>query len=90
MTTHTATLFAASFGVVFFLVLQSLFTNRAHYVAAFINSLCFIGPCNLYVIKSLPNATTTADNIAYLLGGPLACVLAMIAFNAYTAKGTNE
>ena len=86
LTTTTAITFATSFGIVFFLVLQSLFTNNGKYMAAFINSALCINPCNYYILKHMPATTSPADDIAYLLGGPLACVAAMHAFAWYRKR----
>ena len=87
ITTNTLVTFATSYGIVFFLVLQSQLANRERYREAFLNSLLCIGPCNLYILKHLPATTSTADDIAYLLGGPLACISAMRAFAWYNARG---
>lgn len=69
-------LFAATFGVVFALGLQSLNVNGGHRVLAFLTSFG-IGTSNLVLFKVLPGPTTPWDIAAYLLGGPFGIVAAM-------------
>lgn len=76
MTTNTVFIFACTFGVVVALGLQSLNVNGGHYVLAAFNSFA-IGAFNLALLKLVPQPTTTIDNLAYLLGGPIGIVVAM-------------
>lgn len=73
-------LFASTFALVFTLGLQSLFTNRGHYRAAFLNSFA-IGSCNLVLFKLAPDATGW-EIAGYLCGGPLGIVAAMAFYRA--------
>ena len=71
-------LFAATFGVVFALGLQSLNVNGGHRVMAFCTSFC-IGASNLVLFKMLPAQTDWLQIGAYLIGGPLGILASMAA-----------
>jgi hypothetical protein len=73
-----ALLFAATFGVVFALGLQSLNVNGGHKVLAFVTSFA-IGISNLVLFKVLPGPTDAWQIAAYLLGGPFGIVASMLA-----------
>jgi hypothetical protein len=74
----TAYLAISTFALVFFLGLQSQFTNNGHYTGAFFNSLA-IGACNLVLFKLAPSASGP-EIAAYLMGGPFGIVAAMAAY----------
>jgi predicted outer membrane lipoprotein len=69
-------LFAATFGVVFALGLQSLNVNGGHRMLAFVTSFG-IGASNLVLFKVLPGPTSALEIGAYLVGGPFGIVAAM-------------
>ncbi|HWH75069.1 MAG TPA: hypothetical protein VNV16_12480 [Methylibium sp.] len=71
-------LFAATFGVVFALGLQSLNVNGGHRVLAFVTSFA-IGISNLVLFKVLPGPTDAWQIAAYLLGGPFGIWASMVA-----------
>jgi hypothetical protein len=71
-------LFVSAFGVVFALGFQSLNVNAGHYRAAFTTSLA-IGAFNLFLYKLAPNVNSTTEIAAYLIGGPIGIVCAMLA-----------
>jgi hypothetical protein len=79
-----ALLFAATFGVVFALGLQSLNVNGGHRLMAFLTSFC-IGAANLVLFKVLPAQTDALQVAAYLLGGPLG-ILASMSVHPYLAR----
>lgn len=69
-------LFATTFGIVFFLGLQSLSVNGKLYTMAMINSLV-IGSFNLFLFKTVPSMDGVSEIVAYLVGGPCGIVCAM-------------
>jgi hypothetical protein len=71
-------LFAATFGVVFALGLQSLNVNGGHRALAFATSF-LIGASNLVLFKVLPGPTDSLQIAAYLLGGPFGILASMYA-----------
>lgn len=73
-----ALLFAATFGVVFALGLQSLNVNGGHRLLAFTTSFA-IGASNLVLFKVLPGPTVLLEVAAYLIGGPLGILASMAA-----------
>lgn len=73
-----ALLLASTFGLVFFLGLQSQLVNNGHYASAFFNSLA-IGSCNLVLFKLAPDASGL-EIAAYLTGGPFGIIAAMWAY----------
>lgn len=75
--THLIYLFAATFGVVFFLGLQSLTVNSGHRWMAFGNSLV-IGCFNLFLYKTVPNVQSAIEVAVYVFAGPLAIMTAMM------------
>ncbi|MDH5184873.1 MAG: hypothetical protein OEX12_13405 [Gammaproteobacteria bacterium] len=78
------TLLVSTFALVFFLGLQSLVVNGGHRVMAFFNSLA-IGTANLALFKLAPEASGI-EIAAYLSGGPLGIVSAMIFFKWWKAR----
>jgi hypothetical protein len=74
--TDAALLFAATFGVVFALGLQSLNVNGGHKALAFVTSF-LIGASNLVLFKVLPRETSVLEIAAYLMGGPFGIVASM-------------
>ena len=70
-------LFGATFGVVFMLGFQSLNVNGGHYVLAFLSSF-LIGSFNLALYKLAPEAQTVTEVAAFLTGGPLGIIAAML------------
>lgn len=69
-------LFASTFGVVFFLGFQSLCVNSGRYWLAGINSL-LIGVFNLILFKTAPQVHGATEIACYLFGGPLGILSAM-------------
>lgn len=70
------TLFASTFGMVFFLGFQSLSVNSGHYWMAGVNSL-IIGSFNLLLYKTAPHVSGWQEIAAYIVGGPLGIMSAM-------------
>lgn len=68
--------FAATFALVLALAAQSLNTNQGHYRAAFVTSWV-IGLMQLYVLKTIPDASDWTIDLAYLAGGPFGAMAAM-------------
>lgn len=77
-------LFSSSFALVFFLGLQSLNTNRGHYVAAFFTSFA-IGISNLMLFKLAPEADPS-EMVAFILGGPGGIVSSMLFHKRFFKK----
>ncbi|MES2959771.1 MAG: hypothetical protein V4792_16400 [Pseudomonadota bacterium] len=69
-------LFAATFGAVFALGLQSLNVNGGHKLLAALTSL-LIGISHLVLFKVLPGPTDALQIAGYLLGGPLGILASM-------------
>jgi hypothetical protein len=70
-------LFTSTFVTVLALGLQSLNVNGGHRVMAFLTSF-LIGAGNLVLFKVLPGPTTEIETAAYLAGGPVGIVCAMV------------
>lgn len=70
-------LFVSAFGIVFMLGFQSLNVNGGHYILAFLTSF-LVGTFNLALYKMVPDAHTPLQIAAYLTGGPLGIVAAML------------
>jgi hypothetical protein len=79
--TNELYLLASTFGVVFFLGFQSLCVNSGQYWLAALNSL-IIGTFNLLLFKMAPQVSGIGETAAYLLGGPIGIVCAMLAHRA--------
>ncbi|MES2887288.1 MAG: hypothetical protein V4739_04675 [Pseudomonadota bacterium] len=71
-------IFAAAFGNVFALGLQSLNVNGRHMAMAFVTSFG-IGTMNLVLLKVMPGPTSAFEIAAFLAGGPLGIVASMYA-----------
>lgn len=69
-------LFAATFGTVLALGLQSLNVNGGHRALAAMTSFA-IGACQLALYKVLPGPTDGLEIVAYLVGGPFGIISAM-------------
>ncbi len=70
-------LFGSTYVTVLAPGLQSLNVNGGHRAMAFATSL-LIGTGNLVLFKVLPGPTSALEIAAYLLGGPLGIVTAML------------
>ena len=78
-------LFGSTFALVFFLGMQSLAVNGGHRWLAFCNSF-LIGASNLVLYKLAPQANGL-EIAAYLSGGPLGIVSAMVVFKRWKRGG---
>ena len=78
-------LFAATFGLVMFLGLQSLNVNGGHRLLSVITSFG-IGIGNLTILKIMPGPTTALEIMAYLIGGPLGICASIIIHPWMVAK----
>lgn len=77
-------LFISTFGLVFFLGLQSLNVNGGHYLAAFFTSFG-IGIGNMVLYKLAPNANSL-EILAYLMGGPFGIIASMAAHRRFIRR----
>jgi hypothetical protein len=71
---------------VFALGLQSQLTNNKHYVLAFLNSF-LIGIAQIGALQVV-KTSSTIDQAAYVLGGPLAILCSMFIFNRYIKRSS--
>jgi hypothetical protein len=76
-TMHLIYLFAAQFGIVYFLGLQSLSVNANMRLLAMFNSTV-IGVASLVLYKTVPNLQDPLEIALFLVAGPLAIMCAMM------------
>lgn len=77
-------LFAITFALVFLLGIQQLNVQFGQRAQAFLTSLA-IAWLQLLLLKLMPQPTSMAENIGYLLGGPFGILAAMQWHPALTA-----
>jgi len=77
-------LFLSTYLMVFLLVAQSLIVNNGLYLPAFFNSI-LIGAANIMLYKLAPSANGF-EIVAFILGGPLGNLTAMLLFKRLHRK----
>lgn len=78
-------IFASAFSLVFMLGFQSRSVNSGQKSLAMLNSF-LIGIANLFVLKMMPSALEWTEIAAYLIGGPLGIVSAMVVHHRVTRR----